>query len=111
MPTARGGRKLKVHDAPNFVQEELANPGPWIGVASSRCTDIRYDYGLRAVFVRFPNGITYVYESVQLAVFHNFRRSASKGKFISRVLNTYPYRVASPEEASRPTTHFSPTGE
>jgi hypothetical protein len=92
------------------VQAELADPGPWIGVASSRVTQVRYDYGLRAIFVQFPSGVYWVYESVQYAVFYNFLRSASKGRFISRVLNSYPYREALPEEALRPTTHAGRPG-
>lgn len=105
IPTARGGRQRKLHSTPNFVQDEIANPGPWVNVVSSRMVAIRYDYGLRAIFVQFNSGAYYIYESVPLAVWWRFRRSASKGKFIDRVLNSYPYRPAAAEEALRPTTH------
>ena len=106
----RGGQQLKIHSSPNFVQAELADPGPWIDVSSSRMTRIRYDYGIRAIFVQFPSGVYYVYESVPYAVFARMWRAASKGKFINRVLNSYPYRVADPAEALRPTTHAGRPG-
>lgn len=108
--TQRGGRAGKVHSSPNFVQAEIANPGPWIDVSSSRMRAIRYDYGLRAIFVEFRDGTYWVYESVQYAVFYNFQRAASKGKFIDRTLNSYPYREALQEEALRPTTHAGAPG-
>lgn len=110
LSTQRGGRAGKVHSTPNFVQAELANPGPWIPVASSRMNAIRYDYGLRAIFVEFTSGIYWIYESVPYAVFYNFQRAASKGKFINRTLNSYPYREALQEEALRPTTHAGAPG-
>lgn len=108
--TARGGRSRKLHSTPNYVQEETADPGPWIGVSSSRMVAIRYDYGIRGVFVQFTSGAYYLYESVPLAVFYRLQRAASKGKFISRVLDSYPYRPALPEEALRPTTHVGRPG-
>jgi hypothetical protein len=70
----------------------------------------RYDYGIRAIFVQFPSGVYWIYESVPLAVWYRFLKSASKGKFINRVLNSYPYREALPEEALRPTSHVGPPG-
>jgi hypothetical protein len=108
--TQRGGRTRRLQTTQTFVQAELANPGPWIPVSSSRMREVRYDYGLRAIYVRFRDGTPYVYEQAPLAVFYRLLRASSKGKFVSRVLDTYPYRQATPEEAARPTSHAQTRG-
>jgi hypothetical protein len=108
--TAEGGDAQKLHSTRNFVQEQTADPGPWFPVTSTRMRQARYDYGIRAVYVEFTSGIYWIYESVPLAVFWQFIRAKSKGKFINRVLNNFPYREADPDEAARPTTHVNPRG-
>lgn len=41
--------------------------------------------------VRFRDGTPWEYYGVEPQVWQRFRRSASPGKFINRVLNSYPY--------------------
>jgi hypothetical protein len=53
---------------------------------------------------RFPQGAVYEYYNVPRNVWRNLQRSASPGRFIDRVLDSYPY--ASVDEAFRPTRFF-----
>lgn len=72
-------------------QEQFSKPGPWYPMASSRVSEARYDSGLQQIQVIFRDGTPWVYDGVQANVWRNFRRSASPGKFINRVLNGYSY--------------------
>lgn len=90
---AAGGRRVqKLHSAEIFTERENARPGPWLPFESTRVARARYDSGLRQVQVEFDDGTPWVYEEVPQNVWRNFRRSASAGKYINRVLNGYPYR-------------------
>lgn len=53
---------------------------------------------------RFPQGAVYEYYGVPRNVWRNLQRSASPGRFVDRVLDTYPY--ASVDESFRPTRFF-----
>lgn len=68
-----------------------ARPGRWVPMASSRVNSARYDPALEQVHVVFKDGTPWVYDGVPQNVWRNFRRSASPGKYINRVLNGYPY--------------------
>jgi hypothetical protein len=71
--------------------EQFSRPGPWYPFASSRVTEARYDKGLQQIHVIFKDGTPWVYDGVQANIWRNFRRSASPGKYINRVLNGYTY--------------------
>lgn len=71
--------------------ERESRPGPWVAMNSSRLTEARYDRGLEQVHVRFREGAIYVYDGVPENIWRNFRRSASPGKFVNRVLNGFTY--------------------
>lgn len=71
--------------------EQFSNPGPWYPMASSRVSEARYDKGLSQIHVIFRDGTPWVYDGVEPNVWRNFRRSASPGRFINRVLNGYTY--------------------
>lgn len=67
--------------------------GPWIETASSRATRYRYDYANQALQVEWRNGRGHVvtkYSGVDSEIYRRFARSASKGKFVNRVLNGAP---------------------
>lgn len=68
-----------------------SRPGKWLPFQSTRVSQGRYDSGLAQVHVIFRNGVPWTYENVPRNVWRNFRRSTSPGKFINRVLNSYPY--------------------
>lgn len=70
---------------------QASRPGPWQGFSSSRVAEGRYDAGLRQIHVIFRDGTPWVYDGVDRNVWRNFRRSASPGRFINRVLNGYPH--------------------
>lgn len=64
--------------------------GPWVETASSRCTRYRYDYANSVLQVEWRNGRGHVvtaYRDVSSEMYRRFARSASKGKFVNRVLN------------------------
>lgn len=67
--------------------------GPWVETASSRCTRYRYDYASGDLQVVWKNGrghIVTAYRGVSSEMYRRFARSASKGKFVNRVLNGSP---------------------
>ena len=68
-----------------------ARPGKWLSFESSRVNEGRYDSGLNQVHVIFRDGTPWTYNGVPRNIWKNFRRSASPGKYINRVLNGYPY--------------------
>lgn len=81
--------------------------GPWIETASSRCDSYRFDYANQALHVHWVNApkghfpfTTYL--NVDSSVYRRFAKSASKGRFVNRVLNGYPYRPSSVGEADAP---------
>lgn len=60
--------------------------------ASSRVEEAAYDKAHQRLYVGWKKpGQGYVYEGVPESVWRNFRRSASAGKFVNRVLNSYDY--------------------
>jgi hypothetical protein len=83
------------YQAPDDPQHDL---GPWIeSPNSSRCSRYRYDYATRQLQVTWTNGIGHVhtlYEGVDSEVYRRFARSASKGKFVNRILNGHGYEAA-----------------
>jgi hypothetical protein len=71
--------------------EQFSRPGPWYPFSSSRVSEARYDKGLQQIHVIFRDGTPWVYDGVEPNIWRNFRRSASPGRFINRVLNGYTY--------------------
>ena len=71
--------------------DQFANPGPWYPMVSSRVSEARYDRGLQQIHVIFRDGTPWVYDGVPANIWKNFRRSASPGRFINRVLNGFTY--------------------
>lgn len=69
----------------------VSRPGRWLSFQSSRVSEGRYDAGLEQVHVIFDDGTPWTYNGVPRNLWKNFRRSASPGKYINRVLNAYPY--------------------
>jgi len=67
----------------------------------SQTVRIRFRVGADKMF---PNGAVYEYYNVPRSVWRNLQRSNSPGRYIDRVLDTYPY--ASVDEAFRPTRFF-----
>ena len=101
MPRAYGRRK-KLETPYVFVQDQETDPWPWVPVASTRISQMRYDPGNDQVHVIFSkNGVGWVYENVPIGVYQAFADSPSKGRFITTVLDQYPYRKATPMETSR----------
>lgn len=81
--------------------------GPWIeSPESSRVTRYRYDYANRALQVEWKKknghlpGTTYM--DAGSDVYRRLARSASKGKFVNRVLNGFSYRPTDPAENYAP---------
>lgn len=106
--TGKGQRvNRKVH-AGRYVHDEAYDEdrhdcGPWIEVQSTRVEAIRYDYLNRAVHVRWPRSSTpYIYLDVPYERFRAFVRASSKGKYINSAMNSYDYRVMTPEEMDAP---------
>jgi len=62
---------------------------------SSRITEAAYSPRTRRLYVRFvkpqPGGTPWTYYDIPPNVWRNFKRAKSKGKFVNRVLNQYPY--------------------
>lgn len=77
-----------------------SRPGKWVSMSSSRVNAARYDSGLEQVQVVFKDGTPWVYDGVPQNVWRGFRRSASPGKYINRVLNGYPYYRGSFDQTS-----------
>lgn len=82
-----------------------SRPGKWVPMSSSRVSEARYDPGLEQVHVIFVDGTPWVYDGVPQAVWRNFRRTASPGKYVNRVLNGFPYWRGSFDYASYEETH------
>ena len=79
--------------------------GPWVETASSRASRYRYDYATGDLFVSWRNGIGHVHTAYRGAgsdVYRRFAISASKGKFVNRILNGIPYEPAMPDEIDAP---------
>jgi hypothetical protein len=70
------------------VREDLPEMLPF---DSSRVAEAGYSSDSHTVYVRFADGTPWAYYNVEPNVWRNFRRSASAGKFINRVLNNYSY--------------------
>jgi hypothetical protein len=76
--------------------------------ARPRAISAGYDSKAQTVRIRFrpqpryPSGALYEYYGVPRNVWKNFLRAPSPGRFISRVLDTYPY--------TRVDDDFRPTG-
>lgn len=93
--TKRGTRQRKVHTGDTVSGDQMSRPSKWYDVDSSRVKKMRWDGGLGRIDVIFQDGTPWVYEvGGDYSVYHNFRRSASQGRYINRVLNQYPYRDA-----------------
>lgn len=69
----------------------VARPGRWLSFESTRVSEGRYDPGLEQIHVIFKDGTPWTYNHVPRNIWKNFRRSASAGSYISRVLDGYPY--------------------
>lgn len=69
--------------------------------SKSQTLRIRFRVGADSMF---PQGAVYEYYGVPRNVWKNLQRSASPGRFVDRVLDSYPY--ASVDEAFRPTRFF-----
>lgn len=82
--TKRNLRALSV--AP--VKEPLPQMLPF---DSSRVAQAGYSNDSHTLYVRFVDGTPWAYYNVEPNVWRNFRRSASAGRFINRVLNNYSY--------------------
>ena len=80
--------------------DQFSKPGPWYPMVSSRVSEARYDSGLQQVQVIFRDGTPWQYTGVEKNIWRNFRRSASPGRFINRVLNNYPYSYGGFDYAS-----------
>lgn len=63
-------------------------------VSSSRISHMGYDETTSTVYVRFTDGTPWRYTHVPPLVWQQFRSAPSKGRFISEVLNGYPYGPA-----------------
>ena len=66
----------------------------WLSFSSTRVREAAYGSNVHQLYVRFvkPDGTTvYTYDGVSPQEWHNFRRSASPGKYVNRVLNTKNY--------------------
>ena len=105
------GRK-KVH-AGTYVHDEAYNEDqhdltPWVETPSStRVEAYRYDYLNRALQVTWRNGKNpgYIYLDVPYEGYRSFVRAASKGRQINRSLNSFDYRLMSPEELGAPSNN------
>lgn len=58
---------------------------------SSRVAEAGYSSNSHTLYVRFVDGTPWQYNNVEPNVWRNFRRSASPGRYINRVLNQYSY--------------------
>jgi hypothetical protein len=58
---------------------------------SSRVDEAGYSSKSRTLYVRFDDGTPWEYRNVDANEWRNFRRSASPGRYINRVLNSHDY--------------------
>lgn len=70
------------------IKEEIPRMLPF---DSSRVAEAGYSYRSGTLYVRFQDGTPWQYNSVEPNVWRNFRRSASPGRYINRILNNYSY--------------------
>jgi hypothetical protein len=104
-----GSAKKKVH-AGTYVHDEAYNVdqhdlSPWAETpSSSRVSRYRYDHLNNAIQVQWRNNKNhgYIYLEVPYEGYRSFARAASKGKRINSDLNSYSYRLMSPEELDAP---------
>jgi hypothetical protein len=74
----------------------------WQFPDSSRVKAYQWDQAIQQLRVRFIKyGTPWVYNDVDLATFQAFDATDSKGKFINRILNSYPYRRATVDEEAQ----------
>lgn len=59
--------------------------------ARPRTLEAGYNAEQRTLRVVFRDGTPYSYYGVEPVTWQRFKRSASPGRFINRVLNSYPY--------------------
>jgi hypothetical protein len=85
--SSAGRRNLRALQAFPRV-EELPNLLPF---ESSRVAEAGYSRQSHTLYVRFVDGTPWQYNNVEPNVWRNFRRSASAGRYINRVLNNYSY--------------------
>jgi hypothetical protein len=91
MPKQTAAKAARSEIAQHGINQQR-KPGPWKQMDSSRVARARYDSAARQVQVEFSNnGAPYVYEEVPPNLWKNFRRSASPGRYINRVLDNFPY--------------------
>ncbi len=81
--TPRRGRRLKIDPG----QQTLFDPD--VGVPIPK--DPVYSSASRTLYVNFVDGTPWRYYDVNPNEWRNFRRSASPGRFINRVLNSHNY--------------------
>lgn len=74
--------------------------------SKSQTVRIRFRVGADS---QFPEGAVYEYYGVPRRVWRNLQRSSSPGRYIDRVLDTYPY--ASVDERFQPTRFFQVESE
>lgn len=60
-----------------------------------------YNPNLKDLRVVFRDGTPWVYHAVDSVIWERFRRTASPGRFINRVLNAYPYERGDFEPPTR----------
>ena len=92
-------------EADTFGETLRADLGPWAETPSStRVASFRYDYLNRETQVTWRNQKNpgYAYSEMGYEDFRRFARAVSKGKYINRVLNGFPYRPMTPDEAALP---------
>lgn len=77
------------------VPEEPDETAWFVFPDSSRCSEAAYNPKTDQLFLRFvrpvPGQVEYVYEDVSSQEWARFKRSASPGAFVNRVLNNHPY--------------------
>ena len=109
VPGTGGSTQKKVH-AGSYVHDQAYNEDqhdltPWVETpSSSRVEAYRYDFLNRAMQVTWRNGKNqgYIYIDVPYEGYRSFARAASKGKQINRSLNSYEYRLMTPDELQAP---------
>jgi hypothetical protein len=70
------------------IREDMPNLLPF---DSSRVLQAGYSPRTHTLYVRFVDGTPWAYYNVEPNIWRNFRRSASPGRYINRVLNSYAY--------------------
>lgn len=76
-------------------------PTPSINPPRPRTLLAGYNANLRDLRVQFRDGTPWVYHAVEPQIWERFRRTASPGRFINRVLNYYPYERGDFEPPNR----------